>query len=618
MVLEQAPLPYLTWLIYGTGVQSGAVVRFLATAGALAVVALVVGFLIAMVRHGPLKAGDLTYHVVVTGFSELLKVSPRRVYALARLAVKESFRRRVVVALVIYALILLFAAWFLKTGYREPGRLFFSFVLTATTYLVLFIALLLSAFSLPQDFKSKTIYTVVTKPVRAGEIVLGRILGFAFVGTILLAFMAVGSYGFVVRSLYHTHEVELGSLVNVVDAEGQEVGKKGQTTLDEYHRHDVTLDTDGLGVAETSHGHRHNIEAVATPGGTKYVVSGPVDMFRARVPQYVQNNPDNRNFWFLDRQGTPVAKGINVGSEWTYRSFIEGGSQGAAIWRFDGIDESKLRTAEDGSQYLPLDLIVRVFRTYQGDIDRGIQGSIQLRNPETNLKSDLTLFTAKDASANDFEFPRKLYDSNQNSIDLLNDLVSSDGQVEVWVRCLEPAQYFGFAQPDCYIPLADASPLLNFCKAQVSIWVQMLLVIAIGVTCSTVVNGPVAMMFTVSFITLGLFREFFVNVATGKQVGGGPVESLVRLVTQENMITELQDNFGTRLMQAVDGVLRHGMLSLAYVLPDFRSFDTAQYVADGFNIPANKVCQDLTVGLAYVAGLFVCGYFLLRTREVAK
>ena len=38
--------------------------------------------------------------------------------------------------------ILLFAGWFLQTGYREPGKLFFSVVLTATTYLVLLIALL--------------------------------------------------------------------------------------------------------------------------------------------------------------------------------------------------------------------------------------------------------------------------------------------------------------------------------------------------------------------------------------------------------------------------------------------------------------------------------------------
>jgi hypothetical protein len=123
----------------------------------------------------------------------------------------------------------------------------------------------------------------------------------------------------------------------------------------------------------------------------------------------------------------------------------------------------------------------------------------------------------------------------------------------------------------------------------------------------------------VAFIALGFFKEFFVNVATGKQVGGGPLESLVRLVTQKNQTTGLdEDNLGVQLMHAVDKFFETAMRSLAYVLPDFRSLSTVDYVAYGFNIPPSKVYQDLTVGLAYLAGLLVIGYFLLRTREVAK
>ena len=56
-------------------------------------------------------------------------------------------------------------------------------MLTATSYLVLLLALFLSSLSLPADIKNRTLHTVVTKPVRPSEIVLGRILGFAAVGT---------------------------------------------------------------------------------------------------------------------------------------------------------------------------------------------------------------------------------------------------------------------------------------------------------------------------------------------------------------------------------------------------------------------------------------------------
>jgi ABC-type transport system involved in multi-copper enzyme maturation permease subunit len=619
MVVEQELLPYWDWLAgdwWHGGTNVGAGLQFLITAASLAVLALVVGFLIALVRNGPLKAGDITYRVVTNGISELMKISRRRVWALARLAIKEAVRRRVIVALVIYGLILVFAGWYLQSGYREPSKLFFSFVLTATTYLVLLIALLVSAFSLPQDFKSKTIYTVVTKPVRAGDIVLGRILGFTIVGTALLAIMGLGSYVFVWRTLSHTHEVDVGSLEIITDAKGERIGQKGHTSRDQFHRHDVEINNDGTGIAHSSNSHEHSIEVVKNGTETRYLVGGPLDMLRARVPDYGKLR-------FLGRTGDESPRGISVGSEWTYRSYIEGGTQAAAIWTFSGIGPEDLvqdPADPEAGQVLPLELIVRVFRTFKGNIEKGIGGSIQLRNPdsETELTSTPDVFTAKDDSINRFDIPRKLYDTNQQEIDLLNDLVTKDGRLEVIVQCLDRAQYFGFAQPDCYIRLPDGSPLWNFIKSQVSIWMQMVLVIAIGVTCSTLVNGPVAMMFTLAFITLGFFRQFFFEVATGKQVGGGPVESLVRLVTQRNQMTEIPDSVGTRLMHAADTVFTTAMQGLTYVLPDFSKFSTVDYVAYGYNIPPDRIAQDVTTGLAYVAGLCVIGYFFLRTREVAK
>ncbi len=75
--------------------------------------------------------------------------------------------------------------------------------MSTTSYLVLLLALFLSVFSLPGDLKNKTLHTVVTKPVRHSEIVLGRIIGFTVVCTFLLAVMGVLSYLFVVRGLAH-------------------------------------------------------------------------------------------------------------------------------------------------------------------------------------------------------------------------------------------------------------------------------------------------------------------------------------------------------------------------------------------------------------------------------
>lgn len=612
MVVEQELLPYLTWLLSGGEGEIGALLQFVITVGAAAIIALVGGYLVALVRNGPLKAGDITYKTVSRGIAGLARLSFRRIGALAQLAVKESLRRRVWVTLFLFGLILLFASLFLKTDHQEPVKLYVEFVLTATRYLMLMVALLLSAFSLPGEFKSKTIYTLMTKPVRSGDIVLGRILGFSIVGTAMLIVMGVCSYIFVQRSLNHSHAIDIASLENIVDTDGNVLGKKGQTSSSSYHRHVVEMDAAGHGFALSEYGHEHEITPSEADG--EHEISGPLTIMRARVPQY-------GNLQFLSRQGVPVAKGISVGSEWTYRAFVAGGSSAAAIWTFSGIDESTLQVDDNGNQYLPLEIIVRVFRTYKGDIERGIQGSMVLRHPdeEKNLRTQPTVFTAKDWSIDDsFRFNRKLYDNDDNEIDLLDDLVSDDGKLEVVVQCLERSQYYGFAQADCYIRRPEASPLLNFIKAYLSIWVQMVLVIAIGVTCSTFLNGPVAMMFTVAFILLGFFRNFFIAVATGEQVGGGPVESLVRLVTQKNQTTGLEDNLATQMMFGADAVAQGFMRCIGFLLPDFRSFDTVSYVSYGFDIPMNQLAQDMTMGAAFVIGLFLVGYFCLRTREVAK
>src|SRR5687768_4697451 len=171
MVLETPVIPFAEWI-------RGAIPFFFMAAGLLGLLAIVVGYLITAFRYGPMVGGDVTFQVLRSGFWDLVRISPRRIGALAYLAIQESIRRKVLVGFLIFLLILLFAGWFLDTQSHDPGTLYLSFVLTATGYLSILMALFLSAFSLPADFKSKTIYTVVTKPVRPSEIVLGRIAGF--------------------------------------------------------------------------------------------------------------------------------------------------------------------------------------------------------------------------------------------------------------------------------------------------------------------------------------------------------------------------------------------------------------------------------------------------------
>ena len=201
----------LSWVL-GENWYEGALYQYILVLVGTTALVYVVGWLVAALRSGPVAALATAGQMISDCLFDLCRLSPRRAWALARLAIQESIRRRVVVVFAVFILILLFAGWFLDPGSIDPARLYLDFVLTATSYLVLLLALFLSSLSLPADIKSRTLHTVVTKPVRASEVVLGRIVGFAAVGTLLLVVMGAISYVFVVRGLAHTHQLTADDL----------------------------------------------------------------------------------------------------------------------------------------------------------------------------------------------------------------------------------------------------------------------------------------------------------------------------------------------------------------------------------------------------------------------
>jgi hypothetical protein len=604
MVLEEEIPRFATWI-------GPALVRFLFTGGLAAVCAAAAAWLAQALVYGPLPAGDRVYRGVLAGLADLAATSPRRVWALARLAVQESVRRNVLVVMALFALMLLFAGWFLDPGSVNPGKLSIGFILGATNLLVCCVVLLLSVFSLPADIKSRAIQTVTTKPVHTGEIVLGRILGFAAVGTALLAMMGLAGWAFVVRSVGHAHTVTAEELVETTDEAGERSGATGRTSLDRGHRHRVTIAADGSGIAETVQGHRHRI--VAAPAGG-YEVGPPEGLLEARRPQ-------RGTLRFLDRDGRPSSKGISVGSEWAYRQYIEGGTPAAAIWTFSGLSA---REFPDG---LPLEMIVRVFRTHKGRIEDGIHGTVQARNPVTGLRSAAFPIVAKEFTIDELFIPRRidtmLADGGTREVDLFKDLVA-DGRLEVWLQCLEPGQYYGVAQADFYMRAGDGSFALNYLKGCLGIWFAMLVVTALGVMFSTFLAGPVALLATLAVVIVGQFRGFiarlFESQVTGDSTiapGGGPIESLVRIATQEAITLDWEPTPAVQAIKAVDTALLAPMRLVAGIVPSLSDLGSGTFVAEGFAIPFDLLGAQAAETAGFVLAFAVAGALCLKAREVA-
>ncbi|MEM8680607.1 MAG: hypothetical protein AAGF97_14765, partial [Planctomycetota bacterium] len=620
MILEKQIVPLLEWL------QSSWLVA-LQVVGILAVLGLVIAYLITAARLGPAEAFRSLGTVLRSAVRDLRDFSLRRTLAVATLAVKESLRSYSLIVFAIFVLILLLAGWYLDARSDNPARLYISFVLKSGNFLILLLAIFLSAFSLPNDVKSKTIFTVVTKPVRPWEMILGRILGFAFVGTCILSLMCLISFFFVKRGLHHRHEVELASVV-----ERDTGGWMGTTTQNAFHRHEFATDEDGNGATDARMGHAHAVTREGTGDDAVWEVGPPQGALEARVPIYGKLR-------FLDRAGRP-GKGINVGKEWTYRGYVEGRTLSAGIWRFQNLNSREF------PDVLPMETTLRVFRTYKGEIERGILGTLRFvntnpevlesaktRDPEllqmytdSAVESEPFTFYAQEFTPESRDIPRKIrakmVDGSTREVDLFEALVT-DGEVDVKVQCEERGQYYGMAQPDLYIRASDKLFWVNFVKSYVTLWLQMVVVTSFGVMFSTFLTGSVAMLATLGAMVIGYFSNLITGVASGELEGGGPIEAMVRMVKQENLMTDLDLGVGKIIMRTFDTVSLLVMQAVSYVMPNFRDYaeyggiNTARFVASGFDIPNDLMIQHAIVCLLYVVIATCAGYFFFKSKEIA-
>lgn len=295
MPIEFEVLPFFDWLFPAVGRGYGALAYFVASFTLLSFLSLLAWYLVAAYRLGATEGFYSVAKVVYKAFSDdLPNFSLRRTIAVTQLTIQESLRKRVLVGFAVFVVLLLAAGLFLDIRSTNPARIYLSFVLTSSYFLVMLLSLLLSTFSLPNEIKYKTIYTVVTKPIRAGEIVMGKIIGFSMIGTVVLVVMCAISYVFVVRGLSHGHRIRTEDMT--ATGGGDSLAATGRTSQDAQHHHEVTIDEKGNGRTDIQMGHWHSVTAVkGADGKVTYEVGPHEGMLIARVPLYGKLS-------FLDRQ----------------------------------------------------------------------------------------------------------------------------------------------------------------------------------------------------------------------------------------------------------------------------------------------------------------------------
>jgi len=630
------------------------------------------GYLVTSFRHGPFEAFYIVSQVIGQSIPDFLFTSPRRVWAIAKLAIKEAIRRKVVlVTFGIFATTLLFGGWFMNGDSEHPDQLYVNFVLWGTQLLVLLMGMLISSFSLPEDIKNKTIYTVVTKPVRPTEIVIGRILGFGLLSTLLLALMALISFFFVWRGLSHEHQIvgESQTLASFSDIQADgfsaltkrrasaDAVKEAETNTVAGHKHILELIHDVRDMSEPEPrlttniidrientddgtityrrvvcnpvgGHTHQV-FVDGEGESATIRLGPaVGYFRARVPIYAEG------LQFYDRLGKE-SEGTNVGKEWTYRGYIDGGNErirtslAKADFDFSNFTPDKFRDTD----ILPLEMTLGVFRTYKADIEKRVTGGIQFHSIPDNpgvdpvFVSDLVDFETNEYSLQTLPISRKVIGKklspegellDKGEFDLFDDFAGENQKLRLSLSCRDVNQYIGVARADLYFRAGDKVYWANFFKGYIGIWCQMMIIIAMGVAFSTFLSSPITMLGTLVMIIIGFSAPFIRELTKADHEGGGPIESLYRVITQKNMILELDTGIATTIIENTDRLIVQVLNAITYLAPDFSKLNFSNYLTYGYAINNERVLIALLITILFCVGLTILGYFALKTREIAK
>jgi hypothetical protein len=381
------------------------------------------------------------------------------------------------------------------------------------------------------------------------------------------------------------------------------------------------------------------------------------ESMRARVPRY-------GDLTFTSRKQSEFT-GVDVGREFGYRKFIAGASTQRAVWGFASVPD-RFRT----EKVVPLEFAFDIYRTTKGAEGTGLQVSFEVashqwdpdrtvddpRNPGVPIRMEdgytrdsqgLTNVSPNDPNwekVNDLAktYGRyvvknwQVFDYHTSAIPVPGGLFrnaaagtpASTGPIQaggtaqprrlqVQVKCETPSQFIGAARYDLYFLEAEGSFSLNYFKGAFGLWFRLVIALAIAVACSTYLTGVLSFLTAMFLFIGGFFLDFIQEMARGMNVGGGPMESLARLVNNNVATVELDPTPTVRALQAFDFGYRWVLRRVMNVIPDVDQYGLTDYVAQGFSIEPSFLLINFITLVAYVLPWLVAAYYLMKAREIA-
>ncbi len=115
-----------------------------------------------------------------------------RIRAIVENTFKESLRQRILNLLIIFAILLIVVSIFLEPfAIGESPKILRDFGLAVSSIFGVLIVIIIGSSLIHKDIEKRTIYTVIAKPVKRGEIIVGKFLGLFFLIAVLETGMTI-------------------------------------------------------------------------------------------------------------------------------------------------------------------------------------------------------------------------------------------------------------------------------------------------------------------------------------------------------------------------------------------------------------------------------------------
>jgi len=126
----------------------------------------------------------------------------KKIFALTRYTFVENVRQRVFYTIFVFAPVIFAASAILSAlGGEQRARVLFDFGFTLADFAALFTAIILGSTFIYEEIESKSIYTILSRPVGKFTYLTGRYAGFVVTSCLLLFIMAILNFAVVKLTL---------------------------------------------------------------------------------------------------------------------------------------------------------------------------------------------------------------------------------------------------------------------------------------------------------------------------------------------------------------------------------------------------------------------------------